>query len=86
MEAYGAWGDKTMYGKKTPGVIRSTFIVDDIRAVVKDLKTKGVKFSRAEKMGKETRVEGPIAIEPFGASAFFKDSEGNILMVWQTTM
>lgn len=64
----------------------STFIVDDIRAVVKDLKTKGVKFSRAEKMGKETRVEGPIAIEPFGASAFFKDSEGNILMVWQTTM
>ena len=24
MEAYGAWGEKTMYGKKTVGVIRST--------------------------------------------------------------
>jgi thioredoxin-dependent peroxiredoxin len=28
MEAYGAWGEKTMYGKKTVGVIRSTFLVD----------------------------------------------------------
>jgi thioredoxin-dependent peroxiredoxin len=29
MEAYGAWGEKTMYGKKTVGVIRSTFLLDD---------------------------------------------------------
>lgn len=28
MQAYGAWGDKTLYGKKTVGVIRSTFIVN----------------------------------------------------------
>jgi thioredoxin-dependent peroxiredoxin len=28
MEAYGAWGEKTMYGKKTTGTIRSTFLVD----------------------------------------------------------
>jgi thioredoxin-dependent peroxiredoxin len=28
MESYGAWGEKTMYGKKTTGVIRSTFLVD----------------------------------------------------------
>lgn len=28
MAAYGAWGEKTMYGKKTVGVIRSTFLVD----------------------------------------------------------
>lgn len=28
MEAYGAYGEKTMYGKKTVGVIRSTFLVD----------------------------------------------------------
>jgi peroxiredoxin Q/BCP len=27
MERYGAWGEKTMYGKKTVGVIRSTFLV-----------------------------------------------------------
>jgi predicted enzyme related to lactoylglutathione lyase len=64
----------------------STFVVKDIRAAVKDLKAKGVKFKKAVKMGKETKLEGPIAIEPFGASAFLKDTEGNLLMVWQTMM
>jgi peroxiredoxin Q/BCP len=29
LEAYGAWGEKTMYGKKVTGVIRSTFVVDE---------------------------------------------------------
>jgi peroxiredoxin Q/BCP len=28
MEAYGAWGDKTLYGRKTVGTIRSTFLID----------------------------------------------------------
>jgi peroxiredoxin Q/BCP len=28
MQRYGAWGEKTLYGKKTVGVIRSTFLVD----------------------------------------------------------
>ncbi|MHB8220843.1 MAG: thioredoxin-dependent thiol peroxidase [Acidimicrobiales bacterium] len=28
MARYGAWGEKTMYGKKTVGTIRSTFLVD----------------------------------------------------------
>ena len=28
LEAYGAFGEKTMYGKKVIGVIRSTFVVD----------------------------------------------------------
>ena len=28
LEAYGAYGEKTMYGKKITGVIRSTFVVD----------------------------------------------------------
>jgi thioredoxin-dependent peroxiredoxin len=27
MTTYGAWGEKTMYGKKTVGTIRSTFLV-----------------------------------------------------------
>lgn len=27
LEAYGAWGEKTLYGKKSVGVIRSTFVV-----------------------------------------------------------
>jgi peroxiredoxin Q/BCP len=29
MEAYGAFGEKMMYGKKVTGVIRSTFIIDE---------------------------------------------------------
>jgi peroxiredoxin Q/BCP len=28
LEKYGAWGEKTMYGKKVEGVIRSTVLVD----------------------------------------------------------
>ena len=28
MEAYGAWGDKVMYGKKMKGIIRSTVLID----------------------------------------------------------
>ena len=27
-EAYGAYGEKMMYGKKSVGVIRSTFVID----------------------------------------------------------
>ena len=28
LEAYGAWGDKMMYGKKLKGIIRSTVVID----------------------------------------------------------
>lgn len=29
MQKYGAYGEKTMYGKKVTGVIRSTFVIDE---------------------------------------------------------
>lgn len=29
MEAYGAWGEKNMYGKKITGVLRSTVLIDE---------------------------------------------------------
>jgi thioredoxin-dependent peroxiredoxin len=29
MEAYGAWGEKTLYGRTTVGVLRSTFLIDE---------------------------------------------------------
>ena len=29
MEEYGAWGEKTLYGKKSTGVIRSTFVINE---------------------------------------------------------
>jgi predicted enzyme related to lactoylglutathione lyase len=63
-----------------------TFVVDDIRAEVKQLKKRGLEFEKAERMGPDTKVEGPIAFESFGASAFFSDSEGNALMLWQNVM
>lgn len=28
-KAYGAWGEKSMYGKKYEGIIRSSFVIDD---------------------------------------------------------
>ena len=28
MEAMGAWGEKNMYGKKTMGTIRTTFVIN----------------------------------------------------------
>ncbi len=34
-EAYCAWGEKTMYGKKTIGVIRSTFLIDGDGVIVR---------------------------------------------------
>lgn len=64
----------------------TTFQVKSIKNFVGDLLKKGVKFQKAEKSGPETRVEGPISFEPFGAAAFFKDSEGNVLMAWQNTV
>lgn len=61
----------------------SVFVVKNIKSTVSGLKKKGVKFQRAEKMSKETKIDGPIAYDKFGAAAFFKDTEGNLLMLWQ---
>ena len=61
----------------------SLLLVKNIRTHVRKLQKNGVKFRRAERMGPDTRLEGPIAFESWGASAFFQDTEGNLLMVWQ---
>ncbi|MDT0342963.1 thioredoxin-dependent thiol peroxidase [Streptomyces litchfieldiae] len=37
LQAYGAFGEKTMYGKKVTGVIRSTFVVDEDGTVAQAL-------------------------------------------------
>lgn len=29
LEAFGAWGEKSMYGKKYMGVIRTTYVIDE---------------------------------------------------------
>jgi peroxiredoxin Q/BCP len=44
LEAYGAWGEKNLYGKKYVGVIRSTFVIDAegrIEKAMYNVKAKG---------------------------------------------
>lgn len=64
----------------------SAFVVKNVKKAVKDLQKAGVKFEPGEKMGEDSRVEGPITYDSNGAGAFFYDTEGNLLMVWQNTM
>lgn len=43
LEAYGAWGEKKMYGKSYMGVLRKTFIIDEhgiIEKIIDKVKTK----------------------------------------------
>jgi thioredoxin-dependent peroxiredoxin len=35
VEAYGVWGEKSMYGKKFMGVTRKTFLIDEDGTIVK---------------------------------------------------
>jgi peroxiredoxin Q/BCP len=37
LSAYGAWGEKKLYGKTVTGVIRSTFVIDEQGAIEKAL-------------------------------------------------
>ena len=61
----------------------NAFVVNDIKTAVADLRGRGVKFSKGEKVTSDTKIDGPIARHAWGAEAFFKDSEGNQLMLWQ---
>ena len=61
----------------------STFVVKDIKKTVSGLKKRKVKFLPAERMGAESKIDGPISYSPYGATAILKDSEGNLLMLWK---
>ena len=42
-EEFGAWGEKSMYGKKYMGILRSTFVIDEkgkIEKVIEKVDTK----------------------------------------------
>ena len=60
-----------------------TLIVKDVKRYVKSLQRRGVRFQPGESMGPESKVEGPVVSTPYGTSAFFKDPEGNLWMVFQ---
>ncbi len=56
LESYGAWGEKNLYGKKTIGVIRTTYIVNKqgiIDEVFKRVKTK----EHSEQIKKKLELE-----------------------------
>lgn len=62
----------------------NVFIVGNIKKTVAGLAKRGTKFLPGEMMGPGTEVDGPITSMPWGAkSAFLKDSEGNLLMLWE---
>ena len=54
LKAYGAWGEKQMYGKTYEGVLRSTFVIDEegkIAAVFRKVNTKNHAAQILEEMG-----------------------------------
>jgi peroxiredoxin Q/BCP len=43
-EAYGVWGEKSMYGRKYFGILRTTFVIDEagrVQKVFEKVKPKG---------------------------------------------
>ena len=53
-EAYGTWGEKSMYGKTVVGVIRSTFVIDEngvITLPLYNVKATGHVASLRKKLG-----------------------------------
>ena len=55
LEAMGAWGEKTMYGKKTMGTIRTTFIINEQGVIEQIFAGKQVKTKEhAEQILEET--------------------------------
>lgn len=43
IKAYGAWGEKSMYGKKYEGILRKTFVISEdgfVEKIIEKVKTK----------------------------------------------
>jgi thioredoxin-dependent peroxiredoxin len=63
MSAYDAWGEKSMYGKKFMGIIRSTVIIDGKGIVAKHFAKVSVKGHVDEVLATITEMKGgkPVA-------------------------
>jgi len=68
-------------GFKPGGHTQMSFAVDDVVAVVKQLKSKGVVFEEYDVPGLKT--VNSIAERPDFKGAWFKDSEGNMIGIGQ---
>lgn len=61
IEAYGAWGEKVLYGKRSMGIIRSTVILDPkgkVAAHFPKVRVKGHVDAVVEKLRELIEVEG----------------------------
>ena len=58
------------------------FITKEIEDSVKKLRSKNVRFQKAPR-GMGGKIREPILYTEHGAMAFFKDSEGNLLMLYK---
>jgi catechol 2,3-dioxygenase-like lactoylglutathione lyase family enzyme len=58
-------------------------VVKNIKKAVAKLMDKGVKFEKGEAGEMGNKVDGPISSGENGASAFFKDTESNLWMVFE---
>lgn len=79
-------GSGTMFvissmGSKPGGHTQMSFDVDDVRAVVKQLKSKGVVFEEYD--FPDLKTVDSIAERPDFKAAWFKDSEGNMIGIGQ---
>jgi thioredoxin-dependent peroxiredoxin len=55
IQAYGAWGEKKMYGKSYDGILRSTFVISEngkIEKIIEKVNTKNHAAQVLEEMGK----------------------------------
>jgi predicted enzyme related to lactoylglutathione lyase len=59
----------------------ASFAVDDVDAVVKGLKAKGVAFEEVDLSSMGIKTENSVATMGEMKAAWFKDTEGNILAV-----
>jgi len=65
------------------GLAYTTLLVKSAKRYVKSLQRRGVRFQRGESMGPGSTVDGPVVSTPYGTTAFFKDPEGNLWMVFE---
>jgi catechol 2,3-dioxygenase-like lactoylglutathione lyase family enzyme len=76
----------SVYPSQYAGTNQSTamaWLVDDLSTEMKDLKTRGVTFEEYDIPGIKT--EGGVAeLAPDEKGAWFRDSEGNILAIFQS--
>ena len=75
-----------LYETPYAGTAKNTvagWLVDDLDAVMSDLRSRGVRFEDYDLEGGPKTVDG-VATDPVGGrTAWFSDSEGNILSVTQ---